>query len=82
MLPIFPKRLNQFPPSLQAEYPLNRSKHESGEHERKRCRASLMEVRNEVNAKQQLWAIANRLSLRQPQRDSLEILDRVCELSR
>lgn len=33
-----------------------------------------------VNAKQQLWAIANRLSLRQPQRDSLEILDRVCEL--
>jgi type III restriction enzyme len=33
-----------------------------------------------VNAKQQLWAIANRLSLRQPQRDSLEILDKVCEL--
>ena len=33
-----------------------------------------------VNAKQQLWAIANRLSLRQPQRDSLEILDTVCEL--
>ena len=33
-----------------------------------------------VNAKQQLWAIANRLSLRQPQRDSLEILDNVCEL--
>jgi type III restriction enzyme len=31
-------------------------------------------------AKQQLWAIANRLSLRQPQRDSLEILDKVCEL--
>jgi type III restriction enzyme len=27
-----------------------------------------------------LWAIANRLSLRQPQRDSLEILDRVCDL--
>jgi type III restriction enzyme len=33
-----------------------------------------------VNTKQQLWAIANRLSLRQPQRDSLEILDTVCEL--
>jgi type III restriction enzyme len=33
-----------------------------------------------VNAKQQLWAIANRLSLRQPQRESLEILDKVCEL--
>jgi len=33
-----------------------------------------------ANAKQQLWAIANRLSLRQPQRDSLEILDKVCEL--
>ena len=33
-----------------------------------------------VNAKQQLWAIANRLSLRKPQRDSLEILDKVCEL--
>jgi type III restriction enzyme len=27
-----------------------------------------------------LWAIANRLSLRQPQRESLEILDRVCDL--
>jgi len=33
-----------------------------------------------VNAKQQLWAIANRLSLRPPQRESLEILDKVCEL--
>jgi len=32
------------------------------------------------NAKQQLWAIANRLSLRAPQRESLEILDQVCEL--
>ncbi|WP_420237144.1 DEAD/DEAH box helicase family protein [Telmatobacter bradus] len=32
------------------------------------------------NAKQQLWAIANRLSLRAPQRESLEILDRLCEL--
>lgn len=27
-----------------------------------------------------LWAIANRLSLRQPQRESLEILDTVCDL--
>jgi type III restriction enzyme len=33
-----------------------------------------------VNAKQQLWAIANRLSLRAPQRESLDILDQVCEL--
>jgi type III restriction enzyme len=33
-----------------------------------------------ANAKQQLWAIANRLSLRAPQRESLEILDQVCEL--
>ena len=33
-----------------------------------------------TNAKQQLWAIANRLSLRPPQRESLEILDKVCEL--
>ena len=33
-----------------------------------------------TNAKQQLWAIANRLSLRAPQRESLEILDQVCEL--
>ena len=33
-----------------------------------------------VESKQQLWAIANRLSLRPPQRESLEILDRVCEL--
>lgn len=32
------------------------------------------------NAKQQLWAIANRLSLRTPQRESLEILNQVCEL--
>lgn len=27
-----------------------------------------------------VWAIANRLSLREPQRESLEILDKVCEL--
>lgn len=33
-----------------------------------------------MSATQQLWAIANRLSLRPPQRESLEILDRVCEL--
>lgn len=33
-----------------------------------------------MSAKQQLWAIANRLSLRPPQRESLEILDQVCEL--
>ena len=32
------------------------------------------------NTKQQVWAISNRLSLRPPQRESLEILDRVCEL--
>ncbi len=32
------------------------------------------------NTKQQVWAIANRLSLRPPQRESLEILDQVCEL--
>lgn len=31
-------------------------------------------------SQQALWAISNRLSLRQPQRDSLEILDRICEL--
>lgn len=31
-------------------------------------------------SKQQLWAVSNRLSLRAPQRESLEILDRVCEL--
>jgi hypothetical protein len=28
----------------------------------------------------QVNAISNRLSLRQPQRDALEILDRVCEV--
>jgi len=33
-----------------------------------------------MSAKQQLWAIANRLSLRPPQRESLEILDHVCDL--
>jgi type III restriction enzyme len=33
-----------------------------------------------ADAKQKLWAIANRLSLRSPQRESLEILDKVCEL--
>jgi len=33
-----------------------------------------------ANSKQQLWAISNRLSLRSPQRESLEILDKVCEL--
>lgn len=33
-----------------------------------------------MSTKQQLWAIANRLSLRPPQRESLEILDHVCEL--
>ena len=33
-----------------------------------------------MSTKQQLWAIANRLSLRPPQRESLEILDQVCEL--
>ena len=33
-----------------------------------------------ANSKQQLWAISNRLSLRPPQRESLEILDHVCEL--
>jgi type III restriction enzyme len=33
-----------------------------------------------ANSKQQLWAISNRLSLRPPQRESVEILDRVCEL--
>jgi len=33
-----------------------------------------------VESKQQLWAVSNRLSLRAPQRESLEILDRVCEL--
>jgi type III restriction enzyme len=33
-----------------------------------------------TDAKQKLWAIANRLSLRSPQRESLEILDKVCEL--
>jgi len=33
-----------------------------------------------MSAKQQLWAIANRLSLRPPQRESLEILDQVCDL--
>lgn len=33
-----------------------------------------------MSAKPQLWAIANRLSLRPPQRESLEILDQVCEL--
>jgi type III restriction enzyme len=33
-----------------------------------------------TNSKQQLWAISNRLSLRPPQRESLEILDKVCEL--
>ena len=32
------------------------------------------------NTKQQVWAISNRLSLRPPQRESLEILDHVCEL--
>ena len=32
------------------------------------------------NTKQQVWAISNRLSLRPPQRESLEILDQVCEL--
>jgi type III restriction enzyme len=31
-------------------------------------------------SKQQLWAVSNRLSLRAPQRESLEILDKVCEL--
>jgi len=30
--------------------------------------------------KPQVWSIAHRLSLRDPQRESLEILDRVCEL--
>jgi type III restriction enzyme len=33
-----------------------------------------------ANSKQQLWAISNRLSLRPPQRESLEILDQICEL--
>lgn len=33
-----------------------------------------------MSTEQQLWAIANRLSLRPPQRESLEILDRACEL--
>lgn len=33
-----------------------------------------------ATSKQQLWAISNRLSLRPPQRESLEILDHVCEL--
>ena len=33
-----------------------------------------------ANSKQQLWAISNRLSLRPPQRESVEILDQVCEL--
>src|SRR5579875_2711046 len=33
-----------------------------------------------MSAKQQLWAIANRLSLRPPQRESLGILDHVCDL--
>jgi type III restriction enzyme len=33
-----------------------------------------------VESKQQLWAVSNRLSLRAPQRESLEILDKVCEL--
>ena len=33
-----------------------------------------------MSAPQQVWAIANRLSLRPPQRESLEILDRVCDL--
>ena len=32
------------------------------------------------NSKQQVWAISNRLSLRPPQRESVEILDQVCEL--
>jgi type III restriction enzyme len=32
------------------------------------------------NTKQQVWAISNRLSLRPPQRESVEILDQVCEL--
>ena len=32
------------------------------------------------NTKQQVWAISNRLSLRPPQRESLEILDHLCEL--
>jgi type III restriction enzyme len=31
-------------------------------------------------SQQRLWAIANRLSLRPPQRESLEILDQVCEM--
>jgi len=30
--------------------------------------------------KPQVWSIAHRLSLREPQRESLEVLDRVCEL--
>ncbi|PSH05051.1 MAG: type III restriction endonuclease subunit R [Acidobacteria bacterium] len=33
-----------------------------------------------ADSKQQLWAVSNRLSLRAPQRESLEILDRVCDL--
>jgi len=32
------------------------------------------------NSKQQVWAISNRLSLRPPQRESVEILDQSCEL--
>ena len=32
------------------------------------------------NTKQLVWAISNRLSLRPPQRESVEILDQVCEL--
>ena len=32
------------------------------------------------NSKQQVWAISNRLSLRPPQRESVEILDQICEL--
>jgi hypothetical protein len=51
MSPTFHKRRNHFLLSLQAKHPLNRSKHESGEREQKRCRASLMEVRNECECK-------------------------------
>ena len=37
-------------------------------------------ARTNTSGQHTLWAIANRLSLRPPQRESLEILDRVCEL--
>ena len=37
-------------------------------------------ARTNTSGQHTLWAIANRLSLRPPQRESLEILDKVCEL--